>query len=123
MLFGGRARVEELTKSLAATSADDQTLLRVVKELLGPIDISTVNKFLLPTLGRSCEDLETQLAVVSSALLSFLVDSDSHLLVRGLKFLNYFRLNHWSGGLLDPKSEMATRRAVLVPRNCLSAAR
>jgi len=82
MLFGGRARVEELTKSLAATSADDQTLLRVVKELLGPIDISTVNKFLLPTLGGGCEDLETQLTIVSSALLPVLVDPDPDLPMR-----------------------------------------
>jgi hypothetical protein len=74
-------------------------LLRIVKELLSPIDISTVNEFMLPTLGGGCEDLETQLAVVSSALLPILVDSDSDPLVRRLKPLNHFRLNHQSRGI------------------------
>src|SRR2546426_3042181 len=90
--------VEELTQSLAATSADDETLLCIVEKLLGPIDIATVNQLLLPTVGRGCEDLETQLAIVSFALLPILVDSDSDLLVRGLKLLNHSRLNCRPGG-------------------------
>jgi hypothetical protein len=54
---------------------------------------------MLPTPGSSGEDLEAQLAVVSSALLPILVDSDPDLLVRELKFLNNFRSNRWSRGL------------------------
>ena len=75
---------------------------------------NTVNKFLLPTLGGSCEDLETQLVIVSSALLPVSVDSDSDLLVRGLKSLDHSRLNYRSRDLgpevrnSDPESSLGS---------------
>jgi len=88
VFFGGRGRVKEHTQSLAATSADDETLFRIIEQLLSPVHISTINEFLLLTFGGSCEDLETQLAVISYALLPILVDFDSDLFVRRLKFLD-----------------------------------